>query len=71
MLNWTEAGREYTEGKERELEAVFGRCEWQEIREDGEVAAMPGMAINNIIRQVRGRPLRYAISRELALEGGE
>ncbi len=69
MLNWTNVGKEYTEGKEEELTEAFNRVEWVSVDDKRTVGLMPAMAIEEIINQMNAKPLRYAISHEVAPYG--
>ncbi len=69
MINWTTAGKQYTEGKEDELTEAFKRVEWHSVDIGRTVGLMPAMAIEEIIRQMNRKPLRYAISRDVAPYG--
>lgn len=69
MLNWINAGKQYTEGKEAELTEVFNRAEWRDLEDGRKEGLMPAMAIQEIIRQMNRKPTRYAISREVAPYG--
>ncbi len=69
MLNWTNVGKQYTEGKEEELTEAFNRVEWREFSEGRKEGLMPAMAIQTIIDQMNRKPLRYAISHDVAPYG--
>lgn len=69
MLNWTNVGKQYTEGKEEELTEAFNRVEWISVDDKRTVGLMPSMAIEEIINQMNVKPLRYAISHEVAPYG--
>ena len=69
MLNWTNSGKQYMEGKEVELIEAFNRVEWHDLEEGIKEGLMPAMAIQEIIRQMERKPTRYAISREVAPYG--
>ncbi len=68
-MNWTNAGKQYTGGKEAELTEAFQRVEWHSVDVKRTVGLMPAMAIQEIIRQMNRKPTRYAISREVAPYG--
>jgi len=66
MIDWMESGKKYTEGKEAELQKIFASVEWQEFIAGKKEGMMPALAIKGIITQTNRKPLRYAISHELA-----
>ena len=61
-----ESGKKYTIGKEAELQTIFASIKWQEFQAGKKEGLIPAMAIKNIIEQTNRKPLRYAISNELA-----
>ncbi len=69
MINWTNSGKQYTEGKEAELTDAFYRVEWHSVDDKRTVGLMPAMAIQTIIDQMNAKPTRYAISRDIAPYG--
>jgi len=66
MIDWMESGKEYTTGKEAKMQKIFASVEWQEFTEGKKEGMMPALAIKGIITQTNRKPLRYAISHELA-----
>jgi hypothetical protein len=65
-IYWTESGKEHTKGKEKRLQKIFESLIWQEFTEGKKEGMMPAMAISGIIKQLKRKPLRYAISHDLA-----
>ena len=66
MIDWMESGKKYTAGKEAEMQKIFSEVEWQEFIAGKKEGMMPALAIKGIIQQTNRKPLRYAISHELA-----
>lgn len=65
---FTEVGKEHSEGKEAELAGMFDRLDWQAI--PCEMAAMPGMGIKEVIKQLHIPKVSHvASSHELAPYG--
>ena len=66
--NWTTVGQKHTQGKRKQLEAMFSRMEWREI--PCEMGMMPGMAIKEAIKQLHIPKVSHvAHSHELAPYG--
>lgn len=65
-IDWMEAGKNHSEGKEVELTKIFNTLDWKEIKAGKMEAMMPALGIKGIIQQVHRKPLRYAISNDLA-----
>lgn len=65
---WTQVGREHTEGKRGEIAGMIDRLNWQAI--PCEMAAMPGMAIKAVIKELRiPKASHVASSHEMAPYG--
>jgi hypothetical protein len=72
--DWTQVGKEAgysgTEEADAKISAAIERLQWLEVESNREVPAMPGMAINEAIKQLRmPKVTHYAISNELAPYG--
>lgn len=73
MIDWMKAGKKHSEGKEATLITIFNALEWQDFKAGKKEPMMPALGIKGIInqiqrmnRKVNRKPLRYAISHELA-----
>jgi len=62
--NWTKIGKDYTEGKEDRVGAIFDRMEWSMPES---MAMMPGLGIKECIKQLRlPKVTNVAVSHEMA-----
>lgn len=50
-IQWTEVGKEYTEGKQDNLLAIIEKMEWRPVTEKMSLPLMPGMGINGAIKE--------------------
>jgi len=68
MIDWMESGNKYNKSAQQKakLQKIFASIVWKEFVLGKQEALMPAMAIKEIIKQTNRKPLRYAISRELA-----
>jgi hypothetical protein len=72
--DWTNVGRKEgysgTPETDAKISKAIERLKWMEVESHREVAMMPGMAINEAIRQLRiPKVSHYAVSHELAPYG--
>ncbi len=68
MIDWMESGKKYTKSKQQKakLQKIFASIVWQDFIAGKQEAMMPALGIKGIIQQTNRKPLRYAISHELA-----
>ncbi len=69
--NWTEVGREHTDGNREFIGEFFDRMQWQELGTGGiEAPMMPGEGIKSMIRELRiPKVSRVAWSNDMAPYG--
>jgi hypothetical protein len=66
-IDWMQAGKEHWTGRQDGLTAIFAAVDWQEFTPGVEVAMMPGLGIQETIKQLRiPKVSHFAISNELA-----
>ncbi len=69
-VNWTKTGKEFYEDKQEQILSAMDSMDWKEFKEGLSVAMSPGMAIKEIIKQMRFRKVsHFAISHHLAPYG--
>ena len=68
-LSFTNAGKEYTTGKEQKLKSVFAAMEYKSVNDKHDVPMSPAMAIQQIIKEQPGDHTHYAYYHELAPYG--
>lgn len=68
MIDWMKSGKKYTKSEQQKakLQKIFASIVWQDFIAGKQEAMMPALAIKGIIKQTNRKPLRYAISHELA-----